>query len=94
MIVTFRRVFSRRAPRLQWLVFLGGAFCEAKMSDSCSDPSFFLQTTYLTFKGPLFTETTKTTRPTNNSSLRKRIQVSAKGPLPFFPYFNVTYKTE
>ena len=33
--------------------FLVGAFCEAKMPDSYSDP-FFLQTTYLTQKVPLF----------------------------------------
>ena len=54
------------------------------MPDSYSD--FFLQTTDLTQKGPLFTETTKTTKA--KSGQRKR---SAKGPLSFFTI--LTYKT-
>ena len=41
------------------------------MADSYSDPFFlfFLQTTDLTMKGPLFTETTKTTKLLDQPSL-------------------------
>ena len=58
------------------------------MFDSYSDP-FFLQTTDLTLKGPLFTETTKTTKAKSGQQ-----KLRAKGPpFIFFYFFNVTYKT-
>ena len=60
---------------------------KVKMPDSYSDV-FFLPTTDLTRKGPLFTETSETTKA--KSGQRK---LSAMGPSSFFFYFfNVTYK--
>ena len=56
------------------------------MPDSYSD--FFLQLTDLTLIGPLFTETTKTTEAKSGQG-----KLDAKGPLSFFNFFNVTYKT-
>ena len=63
-------------------MFLVGAFSfEEKMPDSYSGP-FFLQTTDLTLIGPLFTETTKTTK----AKLGQR-KLNAKGP-PFRFFFS------
>ena len=64
------------------ILFLVGAFSfYGNMPDYCSD-LFFLQTTDLTLIGPLFTETTKTTKA--KSGQRK---LSAKGPHFIFYFF-------
>ena len=70
----------RRHWLLTVLLFLVVAFCLAKMPDSYSD--FFLQTSDRTLKGPLFTETSKTTEA--KSGQRK---LSGEGP-PFIFFRN------
>ena len=68
-------------------MFLVGAFCEAKNARLLQWP-FFLQTTDLTLKSPLFTETAKTT--TAKSGQR---QLSAKG-FQFFTFLMLPTKPE
>ena len=75
-------------PKLHLL--LVGAFSFQRKIPDCSSDLFFLQITDLTLKGPLFTETTKTTKAKSGQQ-----KLSPKGPLFHFLLFrgNVQNRT-
>ena len=67
-------------PKLHLL--LVGAFSFQRKIPDCSSDLFFLQITDLTLKGPLFTETTKTTKAKSGQQ-----KLSPKGPFFHFLLF-------